>query len=61
MGVDAPDKEGPWELYNLGTDRTETNDLAARYPDKVRKLAQVWTDRLAEFRELALQDLPGSR
>jgi len=39
----------PWELYNLAADRTETENLAARYPDKVRELAmryQQWADRV---------------
>ncbi len=30
---------GPWELYDLQADRTELNDLAARFPDRVRDLA----------------------
>ena len=32
----------PWELYNLATDSTETNDLAAREPARVKKLAADW-------------------
>jgi arylsulfatase len=33
---------GPWELYDLRTDRTEMNDLAAQHPDKVKELAAKW-------------------
>lgn len=51
-------RNGPWELYNLSTDRAETNDLAARYPDKVRELERVWTLRMGQFRELATSGLP---
>lgn len=29
----------PWELYDLGKDRVEANDLAAKHPDKVKELA----------------------
>ncbi|HSY60912.1 MAG TPA: arylsulfatase, partial [Cytophaga sp.] len=29
---------GKWELYNLATDRSETNDLAATYPEEVKRL-----------------------
>ncbi|MCH7989783.1 MAG: arylsulfatase [Planctomycetes bacterium] len=54
-------ENGPWELYNLKTDRTETNNLAVKHPDKAAKLEQAWTDRLNEFRELALKDLPVNR
>ncbi len=28
----------PWELYDLDADRSETNNLAAKYPDKVKAL-----------------------
>jgi arylsulfatase len=31
-----------WELYDLESDRTETNDLAAAHPDIVRKLTAAW-------------------
>ncbi|UCG48433.1 MAG: sulfatase-like hydrolase/transferase [Phycisphaerales bacterium] len=29
---------GDWELYDMETDRTELNDLAGKYPDKVEQL-----------------------
>ncbi|MDX1565403.1 MAG: arylsulfatase, partial [Phycisphaeraceae bacterium] len=35
----AKGKKGAWELYNMEADRSETNNLAAKMPDKVRKLA----------------------
>ena len=54
-------QNGPWELYNLKTDRTETKNLAAQHPDKAAKLKQAWTQRLNEFRNLALEDLPANR
>jgi arylsulfatase len=31
-----------WELYDMTADRVERNDLAARHPDVVRKLAAEW-------------------
>ena len=48
----------PWELYDLSTDRTETKNLAAQYPQKAQELEQAWTLRWNEFRELATRDLP---
>jgi len=33
---------GEWELYDLTTDRTETRNLAAQHPEKVRDLAALW-------------------
>ncbi len=35
-------KDEPWRLYNLAKDRTETNDLAAEYPDRVRMMSAEW-------------------
>jgi arylsulfatase len=31
-----------WELYNLASDRTETNDLAAVEPDRAGRMEQAW-------------------
>jgi len=31
-----------WELYNLAEDRSETQDLAGQYPDKVESMAAQW-------------------
>jgi arylsulfatase len=31
-----------WELYNLEADRTETNDLADQYPEKVVEMSEKW-------------------
>jgi arylsulfatase len=33
---------GPWELYNLLRDRTESNNLADTHPDRVKQLIQAW-------------------
>ena len=32
----------PWELYDMEADRTETTSLAAKYPERARKLAAQW-------------------
>ncbi len=44
-------KSGEWELYNLKTDRSETNDLAAQHPNIVKKLAQRWEATAQKFRD----------
>jgi len=31
-----------WELYDLESDRTETNDLSQQYPDRVRDMVNRW-------------------
>lgn len=35
-------KGGPWELYDLATDRTELNDLAHQHPDRVDAMAKAF-------------------
>jgi arylsulfatase len=47
-----------WELYDLKTDRGESNDLAAAEPKRVRDLAQIWTKHFNEFFKMAGQDVP---
>ncbi len=32
----------PWELYNIAEDRTELNNLAAKYPERVKEMAATW-------------------
>lgn len=38
-GVDMP-----WELYDMRADRTETNDLAQAFPDRVKTMREKWFD-----------------
>src|SRR5262249_43549029 len=52
----AAGRNGPWELDDLATDRTETRNLAAQNPAKVRELARRWQQRRDEFLALARED-----
>jgi arylsulfatase len=47
------DKDGSWELFNLEEDRTESNNLADTYPDKVMELEEQWNIMLDEIHEVA--------
>ena len=53
----AAGKDGPWELFDLANDRTETHNLAGERPEKVRELADRWRRRRDEFYALARRDL----
>ncbi|MEQ1750471.1 MAG: arylsulfatase, partial [Prosthecobacter sp.] len=35
-------RNGPWELFDLKTDRTELHDLASEQPAKAQELAAEW-------------------
>lgn len=37
-------ERGDWELYDLENDRTELNDLSQKYPEKVKKLEEMWEE-----------------
>jgi arylsulfatase len=42
-------KEGPWELYDLTTDRAEQHNLAETNPEKLKELADRWDQLTKEF------------
>lgn len=52
--------EEPWELYNLRTDRSETQNLAASHPAKVMELELAWLKQTDQLRHLAQQDPPNA-
>ena len=54
------DHEAPWELYDLGQDRSESRNLAAEHPNKVSELGEAWTKHAEEFRTLATADGQGN-
>ncbi|GAA1166800.1 arylsulfatase [Kitasatospora gansuensis] len=40
----TPYDDGEWALYDLRTDPTEIDDVAAEYPEVVKELAEAWED-----------------
>lgn len=39
----------PWELYKLTKDRSETQNLAAKHPDKLKSLITLWNKRADQY------------
>jgi len=35
-------RDTTWHLFDLANDKTETNDVAAKYPEKVNELKKQW-------------------
>ncbi|MEI7533099.1 MAG: sulfatase/phosphatase domain-containing protein [Verrucomicrobiae bacterium] len=50
------DHQKPWELFDLSTDRSETKNLAGKYPEKVKAMERAWLQHAEEFHTLSLQD-----
>jgi arylsulfatase len=46
-------KDAPWQLFDLGADRSESDNLIDRYPEKARELEQLWQARFDDFCRLA--------
>lgn len=44
----------PWELYDMEADRTEMNDLAGQFPERVRLMARRWTKWAKDVQVLPL-------
>ena len=51
-------RDKPWELYDMEADRSELNNLAATYPEKVEALKALWE---AEAKRTKIYPKPGSR
>jgi arylsulfatase len=49
-----PDRDAPWELYDLSTDFSQAHDLAAQHPDKVAELQTLWWAEAERNRVLPL-------
>jgi len=45
--------KGEWELYRMDGDRTETNNVAADYPEKLQQMSQLFNKTNAAYRAQA--------
>ncbi len=53
----ASGKSAPWELYDLSRDRSETHNLAAKQPRRVRTMAAQWELETDAYAQQARQEL----
>ena len=58
LGVTLPDvlTGYQWELYNLTDDYSQANDLAARYPDKLKELQRLFTQEAWKYNVFPLDN-----
>jgi arylsulfatase len=59
-------ENGEWELFDLKSDRTETRDLAAKKPDIVRRLRDVYAEwsrhcNVLPVSELKIEEIPDDK
>lgn len=54
-------KAGPWELYDLAKDRAEEDNLAQKWPDRVRELESAWQKQTDAFGALITPSAPSAR
>ena len=52
----APFDADVWELYDVRTDLSETNDLAADYPDLLNELVELWWEEARRNQVLPLDN-----
>jgi arylsulfatase len=45
-----------WELYNIGDDYSESNDLAAKMPDKLKEMRALFLTEAAKYQVLPLDN-----
>jgi arylsulfatase len=50
----------PWELYDLKTDRSESNNLAAQQPEVRLSMEEIWKRQEEAVRELARKNVPAA-
>jgi arylsulfatase A-like enzyme len=53
-GVGANPFEYPWELYNLNDDWSQSTDLAAKYPEKVKQMKALFMQEAKKYQVLPL-------
>ncbi len=49
LNVIVPFEDDVWELYNLEEDFTESNDLAARYPEKLEEMKRLFDEQAWKY------------
>jgi arylsulfatase A-like enzyme len=56
MGKEVPVNDYKWELYNVEKDFSESNDLAAKEPDKLRELQNLFWAEAGKYNVLPLDN-----
>ncbi len=60
-GVGARPADYPWELYDLSHDWTQSEDVAARNPEKLKELQAIFWQEAAKYQVLPLDSTVATR
>lgn len=55
----APFDEDEWELYHVAEDFSETTDLAAKEPERLKAMIDLWWEEAERYDVLPLNNQPG--
>ena len=58
LDADAPFDDDVWELYQVAEDLSETNDLAAREPERLAEMIDLWWEEARRNDVLPLDNRP---
>jgi arylsulfatase len=61
LGAEPSPDDFKWELYNINEDFSQTNDLAAKFPDKLKELQAAFDVEAKKFNVYPLDSSFGSR
>ncbi len=64
VGIHTPGTDynnNHWELYHVEKDFSETDNVAAQYPQKLEELKKLWWEEAAKNGALPLLEAPGGR
>jgi len=61
MGSSTSFDEDVWELYDLRTDYSQSNDVAAKYPEKLKELQDAFWTEARKYQVLPLDDRMAER
>ncbi len=60
-GLDADPTKFPWELYDLGNDWSQAEDVAAKYPDKLKEMLALFDQEAKKFQVYPLDATVATR
>ena len=61
MVANPPLKDDVWELYNVDEDFSETNDLAAKNPEKLKELQEIFNEEATKNHVFPIDDRRAER